>query len=355
MRSSGKKGHPKISTLISVFQRNGHISSLVIGYLLGIVCSFLLLPSAKTNGFPSLTNEANVPNTILEWYENAYREYQEDIEYTHKMAAEYAARKVGGSETVLDKCPDLLVRSEAETLYMLIRERKPAFVLEIGPDCGYTTFWILQALEDNEKGDLYSFDSDTQLKEFMSERDPVRGMHRLHFVLGDVERTIRTVVNQWDIVVINSPGDNAFAVWYTTELLPTLKPRTPVMVTNIYNPLKIPEFAPCINEAHGGPAVTLQTVQEYTRCITSKVEDIRGTDKALGVFSASQPSGGGVALLTYMGSCNCATSVYTLSPFKDLYFAQSFQEMRARVLNDAKEHTLNSPSIFFLHTTTTFD
>ena len=58
----------------------------------------------------------------------------------------------------------VLPRVDMETLYLWIRTHKPEAVLELGPRCGYSTFWILQALEDNEKGLLYSFDSTSQLK-----------------------------------------------------------------------------------------------------------------------------------------------------------------------------------------------
>ncbi len=45
-------------------------------------------------------------------------------------------------------------------------------------------------------------------------------------------------------------------------------------------------------------------------------------------------AGEGFALLSYMGQCNCVSSVYTLSPFRDLYFATSFVDARARALRE---------------------
>ena len=43
-------------------------------------------------------------------------------------------------------------------LYFLIRELKPEKIIETGVHRGVSSLFILQALEDNEKGELYSID-----------------------------------------------------------------------------------------------------------------------------------------------------------------------------------------------------
>lgn len=48
--------------------------------------------------------------------------------------------------------------SEEETLYTIIRIRKPDIVVETGVAQGVSSTFILQALEDNGRGQLYSID-----------------------------------------------------------------------------------------------------------------------------------------------------------------------------------------------------
>lgn len=47
---------------------------------------------------------------------------------------------------------------EAETTYLLLREFEPRTVVEIAPDGGWSTSWLLAALRDNGHGHLYSYD-----------------------------------------------------------------------------------------------------------------------------------------------------------------------------------------------------
>lgn len=47
---------------------------------------------------------------------------------------------------------------EAEMVYMLLREMRPKSVFEMAPNRGYSTSWMLAALEMNKYGNLTSFD-----------------------------------------------------------------------------------------------------------------------------------------------------------------------------------------------------
>lgn len=47
---------------------------------------------------------------------------------------------------------------EVEMLFMLLRELKPDRVFEMSPNRGYSTNWILRALDLNKKGHLHSID-----------------------------------------------------------------------------------------------------------------------------------------------------------------------------------------------------
>jgi hypothetical protein len=48
--------------------------------------------------------------------------------------------------------------SEMETIYVIVRIRKPDIVVETGVASGVTSSFILQALEDNDQGELHSID-----------------------------------------------------------------------------------------------------------------------------------------------------------------------------------------------------
>lgn len=47
---------------------------------------------------------------------------------------------------------------EAEITYLLLRDKRPNVVLEISPNAGWSTTWILSALRDNGSGQLWSYD-----------------------------------------------------------------------------------------------------------------------------------------------------------------------------------------------------
>ena len=48
---------------------------------------------------------------------------------------------------------------EAEVTYLLIRDRNPKLIMEMSPNGGWSTTWILRALRDNGAGgQLWSYD-----------------------------------------------------------------------------------------------------------------------------------------------------------------------------------------------------
>ena len=47
---------------------------------------------------------------------------------------------------------------ELELSYMRIRMSQPGLVYEIGPNYGFSTIFLVFALHDNKRGQLYAFD-----------------------------------------------------------------------------------------------------------------------------------------------------------------------------------------------------
>ena len=71
----------------------------------------------------------------------------------------------------------------SEILYIIMRTLKPSIVLETGTDWGFSSSFVLQALEDNQMGNLYSIDlyqGDQQSGWLI----PQKLRHRWHMISG---------------------------------------------------------------------------------------------------------------------------------------------------------------------------
>jgi predicted O-methyltransferase YrrM len=121
---------------------------------------------------------------------------------------------------------------EAEITYLLIRDRRPKAVMEMSPNSGWSTTWILTALRANANGaHLWSYDlHDTSTK--LVPLALSRG--RWHFVQGDARETA-TGAPECDHVFIDSDHSPDFARWYTHTLFPRLRPGTLVSVHDVFH------------------------------------------------------------------------------------------------------------------------
>lgn len=114
---------------------------------------------------------------------------------------------------------------EAQVLYLLIRCVKPDVVVEISPNYGYSTGFILMAMNKNNLGQLYSFDLEGKfyrhaLRNF--ERVGVNAS-RQHFFAGEIcEVYNRVLPKRIDILFMDSDHSYAFAQWYMANLYPRL-------------------------------------------------------------------------------------------------------------------------------------
>ncbi|WP_158891487.1 class I SAM-dependent methyltransferase [Amycolatopsis anabasis] len=120
---------------------------------------------------------------------------------------------------------------EAELTYLLIRERRPVTVAEIGALHGWSTTWILRALRDNEYGRLITVDL-TDAADYLVPRSLAFG--RWTFCQGDVRTLTKNWLHGVDYLFLDAEHSARFARWYLAEMLPVLAPETSVSVHDVF-------------------------------------------------------------------------------------------------------------------------
>jgi len=89
-----------------------------------------------------------------------------------------------------------------EIFYFLMRIIKPEIVIETGVSFGVTSAFMLQALEDNGFGKLYSIDLPLQFanKEEVGKLVPKRLKHRWELILGDAKIELPKLLEKLDYI-----------------------------------------------------------------------------------------------------------------------------------------------------------
>ncbi|MPZ65730.1 MAG: class I SAM-dependent methyltransferase [Pseudonocardiaceae bacterium] len=160
---------------------------------------------------------------------------------TELVARLYAAHR-GGLDEARRAQRALLTRNssmraqlddvEAEITYLLLRHVRPEVVVELGALDGWSTSWILRALQDNGSGKLRSYDLvDGALRQVP---DELAG-ERWSFTRGDVRDIGPDVIAGADYLFIDADHGARFARWYTAQLLPALRSGTPVSVHDVFH------------------------------------------------------------------------------------------------------------------------
>jgi hypothetical protein len=154
-----------------------------------------------------------------------YREYADDLAAVGKTQREFAE---AGRGTMTPQLDDL----EAEITYLLLRDVRPAAVVEIGTLHGWSTSWILSALRDNGSGQLSSFDIvDNALRNVP--RDLAEG--RWTFVRGDVRQNLDQVPADTGYLFVDAAHSAKFARWYLAELFPRVPAGVPTSVHDVFH------------------------------------------------------------------------------------------------------------------------
>ncbi len=120
---------------------------------------------------------------------------------------------------------------EAEATYLLLREFRPHAVVEIAPDGGWSTTWLLAALRDNGVGRLFSYDRFDDSTRTVP-RDLAKG--RWAFAQGDITRQLGLLPPRIDYLFLDGAHTAQFARWYVRELFPRLVPGTPIGIHDIF-------------------------------------------------------------------------------------------------------------------------
>jgi predicted O-methyltransferase YrrM len=166
----------------------------------------------------------NLPADRIAFVTDLYRKYAADLrDVRSRQKALRAARTPFGLSPQLCDV-------EAEITYLFLREFKPETVVEISPSSGWSTMWILNALKDNGKGRLYSYDLiDTSTRVVPAEL----AVGRWTFCQGDVTKNVDKLPPVIDYLFIDSDHAAPFARWYIRDIFPRLKPGTHVSAHDI--------------------------------------------------------------------------------------------------------------------------
>jgi predicted O-methyltransferase YrrM len=121
---------------------------------------------------------------------------------------------------------------EAEITYLLIRDQRPKVVMEVSPNAGWSSTWILSALRDNaDGGQLWSYDLHDTSTRFVPR---ALSQGRWHIVLGDARETVAKAPD-FDYLVIDSDHSKGFAEWYVQNLFPRIRRGTHVGVHDVFH------------------------------------------------------------------------------------------------------------------------
>lgn len=118
-----------------------------------------------------------------------------------------------------------------------MREAKPVLLFEISPSKGYSTFWLLNALERNGNGVMVSFDlQDLSVPELPLRFTSNRTLYT--FVLGDVMAMLPSVLRRTgppNYAYLDSFHSKRFGRFFQTQLLEKMPRGSFVSAHDIYH------------------------------------------------------------------------------------------------------------------------
>jgi len=128
---------------------------------------------------------------------------------------------------------------EAEITYLLLREFRPATVVEIGTFYGWSTTWLLSALRDNGAGHLYSFDIVSNVTQNVPKE---LSADRWTFTQGDMRANLDKIPEKTEYLFIDADHGAKFARWYIENLFPVVPSGTPTSVHDVIHGKRTLQF-----------------------------------------------------------------------------------------------------------------
>ena len=293
--------------------------------------------------------------------ETLYEIYGADVRKASKAASAFEQSTIKEiAEKGLPKCSGQIGTSEAELLYLSLRCNAPEEVLEVGALCGWSTFWVLQALSDNGHGRLTTSDVTNRVTQFIREdTTPAGSFKRWRFLQGDALKTVPTTGDSFDFFFIDALHENWFAVRYTKEIFEAtaVRDRTvPAVVHDVYNPLMHPEYRHCLDIDNNKMA--FENLDRYMRCMSdtqeATVQTVSGKNRGAvqRLFGPATPSGEGAALLEWVAESGLVEKgLFTLSPFRSVEHYRHALSIRVKhglvTEEEGQRAAMNNPAIFF--------
>ena len=168
------------------------------------------------------------------FYSKLYEQYAADLIRVRQLAARFCANATDQQKNTPHLHHCLTGDMESEVLYLRLRHFRPTNVFEVSSALGYSTMWILAALEDNGHGTLHSFDLfETPFPHVLG--DSHRG--RWEFHRGDMKTTFKPVVDAVpaDYLHIDTCHDAPCIRWYLHNVLESVatqvRPSRPVQAS----------------------------------------------------------------------------------------------------------------------------
>lgn len=160
----------------------------------------------------------------LDGVSRLYREHAADL----ALVIEQQRRFRAATPSMSPQLDDL----EAEITYLLLRDTRPAHVMELGTFHGWSTTWILSALRDNGSGHLHSFD---RIDNVVRNVPDALSAGRWTFVHGDVRERLAEVPCDTGYLFVDAAHSGRFARWYVEHLFPLVPAGVPVSVHDVFH------------------------------------------------------------------------------------------------------------------------
>lgn len=170
---------------------------------------------------------------------------------------------------------------DAEVLYLVLRDLKPDVSVEISAGNGWSTSWHLNALKDNGKGLLHSYDiHDASVRSLPS--DLTTG--RWKFFLGDIHERVKDVPSRMDFLMMDSEHSGPFCDWFVPTFFPRVRSGGKIVAHDIFM-MRTP--------AHGDATAVFRyvdgiDVQPYTfvQCFSELYAKVAAVRREIGIQDA---------------------------------------------------------------------